>query len=165
MAWRLAVAALLILAAPGAAWAGDPFASLSLQDRSIARALYAAQDHGPGMRALSLDQIATLKVIGDSWDEIFIGMRADGLVHAPDLASLIRGGDPGNAAARPQPSDPQPVAQPAAEERPAALRTAPASRVREAPPRVSKEPPPQRHRYGGRDVGIFDAFGRPYTAD
>jgi len=174
----LVLAALLVLAAQGAAWAGDPFAALAPQDRSIARALYAAQDRGTGMHPLSLDQIATLKVIGESWDDIFIGMRADGLIHAPDLASLVRGSDPGNAAATPEPQvkgEPEALALPAAPpvmdrplDRPAPRPASrPAARpAADSPARVAVPPPPRHHRYGGnRDVGAFDALGRPFTAD
>ena len=173
------LAALLVLAAQGAAWAGDPFAALTPQDRSVARALYSAQDRGPGMHPLSLDQIATLKVIGESWDDIFIGMRADGLIHAPDLASLVRGSDPGNAAAVPEPEvkrEPDAAALPAEPpaidrplDRPAprpVSRPAARSTVVSPPPRVAEPLAPRHHRYGGkRDIGAFDALGRPFTAD
>jgi hypothetical protein len=172
MVLRSVVAALLFgLAAQGAAWSADPFASLSPQDRSVARVLHAAQDRGSGMHPLSLDQIATLKAVGESWDDIFTGMRADGLIRAPDLASLIRGADPGNAAAQPAPEpkrESEPVALPAeppAMDRPLD-RPAPRPVAAAPPPRIAAPPPPRRHRYGGRDdVGAFDALGRPFTAD
>jgi hypothetical protein len=140
----LALAALLLVAGGGPARAIDPFAALSPADRETARAIYQAQDRGAGLRPLTLDQIATLKAIGDGWDDIVRGLKQDGLIQAQDLEAVLR--DRRAAAEAPPPAAAKPaVARPA--------------------PRAS--PPRHRHRYGrgGDDTRVFDAFGRPLKAD
>lgn len=63
------------------------FESLPRGERAIADALYEAQ-RGP--HRWSRDQIATAKLSGDGWGQIFHEMRRDGLIHAKSLGQVIR---------------------------------------------------------------------------
>ena len=65
----------------------DSFKSLPPGERSIADTLYEAQ-RGP--HRWSRDQIATAKLSGDGWGQIFHEMRRDGLIHAKSLGQVIR---------------------------------------------------------------------------
>ncbi len=63
------------------------FAALSPGNRAIANALYEAQ-RGPFR--WTRNQIATARLSGEGWGEIFHEMRSDGLVHAKSLGQVIR---------------------------------------------------------------------------
>ena len=63
------------------------FESLSPGNRTIADSLYESQ-RGP--HRWSRDQIATAKLSGDGWGQIFHEMRRDGLIHAKSLGQVIR---------------------------------------------------------------------------
>jgi hypothetical protein len=69
-------------AVPGA------FAVLSPGGRTIVDALYHAQT---GPVRWSRNQIATAKLSGEGWGQVFHEMREDGLIHAKSLDRVIRG--------------------------------------------------------------------------
>jgi hypothetical protein len=95
----------------GTSTTGGGFASLSPVNQKIARALFNAQQTPPttavrmgwstltsgtaadvtGWTLLSLDQIAQMKQSGQEWGNVFREMKAQGLVEARNLASVVSG--------------------------------------------------------------------------
>lgn len=68
------------------------FELLSAGNRKIALALFDAQGSAAGNDvAWTLDEIAGAKRSGIAWSELFTRMRAEGLIDAPDLGSVISG--------------------------------------------------------------------------
>ena len=66
------------------------FSKLSPGGQKIAQSLYSSQNPPTGTKALTLDQIATMKS-HEGWGRVFKDMKADGLVQAKNLGQVVSG--------------------------------------------------------------------------
>ena len=63
---------------------------LSPANQKIARALHEGQAARPGVRVLTIDEIAARRESGRNWGAVFKGMKTAGLVDEPSLADVVR---------------------------------------------------------------------------
>jgi hypothetical protein len=87
----MAVVVLLSAATALAQSPDGPFERLSPGNQRIASALFEAQrsDLPPGTQALTLDEIATLRLEGRGWGEVFHALHAEGRVEARNLGQVV----------------------------------------------------------------------------
>ena len=68
----------------------SPFAALSPGNRRIAVALFESQKPtAPSLQPLTLEQVAQEKRSGKTWNEVFLAMKAQGLIQAETLAQVL----------------------------------------------------------------------------